>query len=518
MEQLGPLPAAVEATVADLVDRKVRRADLGPRPHALAGRPHRGGRPARLARRRAPRCSPTGERLDAFADALRRRRPHPRGRDGHGRLEPVPRGARPHLPAPARPRSSSRVLDTTDPAAVARVGHECPVDAHAVPRVVEVRVAPSRPAATSSTSGPAVGRPEQFAVVTDPGCELATLAAERGFRAMFENRPDIGGRYSALSLLRAGAGRAGRASTGRRSSARRSPWPTPSLPTADPAHEPGLRLGGDPRRGRAGRPRQAHARHRPATSTTFGLWLEQLLAESTGKHGTGVVPIAGERARPARGLRRRPALRRASATHHGLDAAGRRRPPGGASSALRRPARPRRPGAAVGGGHRLCGAVLGINPFDQPNVAEAKEATADGARRRRRPDIADRAARDAARPGRPGRLRGHPGLRRPRGRRGRRASRTPAPRSATGSGWPPRSGSGPASSTPPASCTRAARRPACSSRWSATTPTDVAIPGRPSAFSTLKQAQADGDLLHPAGATACGPPGSRSTTCVEVTR
>jgi hypothetical protein len=107
---------------------------------------------------------------------------------------------------------------------------------------------------------------------------------------------------------------------------------------------------------------------------TFGLWLEQLLAESTGKQGTGVIPIAGERLGPPE-VYGDDRLFVGIGEHHGLA------PLADAGH----------PVVELGYGGPLdlggqvllwelatavCGAVLGINPFDQPNVAEAKEATA----------------------------------------------------------------------------------------------------------------------------------------------
>ena len=56
----------------------------------------------------------------------------------------------------------------------------------------------------------------------------------------------------------------------------------------------GLWLGLRARRARAARPRQAHVRRRRRRSRAFGLWVEQLVAESTGKHGKGILPVADE--------------------------------------------------------------------------------------------------------------------------------------------------------------------------------------------------------------------------------
>ena len=126
--------------------------------------------------------------------------------------------------------------------------------------------------------------------------------SERGFRRTFLNDPDIGGRYSALSyfgLVPAalmGADVARRCSTaraGRRAGVQRL---RPSQGNC------GLWLGVHARRARAAGPRQADVRRRTSRCASFGLWVEQLVAESTGQAGQG---------HPAR---RRRAARRAGAS------------------------------------------------------------------------------------------------------------------------------------------------------------------------------------------------------------
>ena len=120
----------------------------------------------------------------------------------------------------------------------------------------------------------------------------------------------------------------------------------------------------------------------------FGAWLEQLIAESTGKHGVGIVPIAGEPLGRPGGLRRRPRLRPPRARRRGAPG---RRPTGPrrTSCSTRSPRRATRSSASVVAdpidlaaefvrwevATAIAGAVLGINPFDEPNVTESKENT-----------------------------------------------------------------------------------------------------------------------------------------------
>lgn len=133
---------------------------------------------------------------------------------------------------------------------------------------------------------------QNFVAITDPGTSLAKVAREKGFRRVFLNPPEIGGRYSVLSyfgLVPAALigidivkllDRADRMGEGSASCV--------------PAHEnPGAWLGSV----MAVLAKQGRDKLTLVTSpsvASFGLWAEQLIAESTGKEGTGIVPIAGE--------------------------------------------------------------------------------------------------------------------------------------------------------------------------------------------------------------------------------
>ena len=138
----------------------------------------------------------------------------------------------------------------------------------------------------------------------------------------------------------------------------------------------------------------------------------------------------------------------------------------------------------------VAGSILGINPFDQPDVQAAKDKTNEVLARRRRRARAGGLARRAARAGARGRLRLHPGVRRPGARRRARS------RSSTGrarAGTSSRTASARATSTRPGSSTRAARTPASSSRSSTTTATSCRSRARGSASRRLIRAQAAGD-------------------------
>ncbi len=270
-----------------------------------------------------------------------------------------------------RPRLA--VLDSTDPAAIRRVEAALDLD-HTL------FIASSKSGSTLETAShlayfwDRVGRPEQFAVVTDAGSALEATARERGFRHVFVNRPDIGGRYSALSYF--GIVPAALAGVDYLRLLRSAEVLTLQLaPGRDPYRHPGLRLGAVMAAAAAAGRDKLTLLLDPDIAT-FGLWLEQLIAESTGKAGTGVVPVAGEDVahdiaaygddRLFVGLGWHPALDElADAGHPVVELPYENAYGLGAQVLLWEFAT------------AVCGAGLGINPFDQPNVAEAKAATND---------------------------------------------------------------------------------------------------------------------------------------------
>jgi hypothetical protein len=182
--------------------------------------------------------------------------------------------------------------------------------------------------------------PGRYAAITDPGTPLAELARERGFARVFENPPDIGGRYSVLSyfgMVPATLIGYDVAALCRRALA------------ADPLEAVGLgmTMGEE---ARAGRDKVTIVV--PPRFGAFGLWVEQLIAESTGKHGTGCVPVP------------------TTVPEEGPD---RHVVPVHLSEAEDVAEQFFRFELAVA----VCGHVLGIDPFDEPNVAESKKNTND---------------------------------------------------------------------------------------------------------------------------------------------
>ena len=223
------------------------------------------------------------------------------------------------------------------------------------------------------------GNGAQFAAITDPGSPLVEEARERGFRRVFENNPNIGGRYSVLShfgivpaALMGVDVRALLESAGAAEAASQSFDGT--------AHNAGLWLGAAiGEAARQGRDKLTFVVSPRIAS--FGLWVEQLVAESTGKHGRGILPVAGEPlgAPDVYGDDRLFLyLRDSDEPDADLDAG---------VEALREAGQPVITVATRGADDlgrifyfaefavAVAGWALEINPFDQPNVQEAKDKT-----------------------------------------------------------------------------------------------------------------------------------------------
>ncbi len=131
-----------------------------------------------------------------------------------------------------------------------------------------------------------------FVAITDPGSQLEKVAEQRGFHRIFHGVPSIGGRYSVLSpfgtVPLAAMGRDVRAFLQSSRVMARSCGPEVP-PAQNPGVGLGLTIGVSALHGRD----KVTVVASPSLAS-FGAWAEQLLAESTGKHGKGVIPIAEE--------------------------------------------------------------------------------------------------------------------------------------------------------------------------------------------------------------------------------
>jgi transaldolase / glucose-6-phosphate isomerase len=132
----------------------------------------------------------------------------------------------------------------------------------------------------------------RFIAVTDPGSSLEKVATKQGFARIFHGDPTIGGRYSVLSpfglVPAATAGIDVRSLIGHALVMARSCGPDVP-PHENPAVQLGLAMGLAGLEGRD----KVTILSSPSIAD-FGAWAEQLIAESTGKHGKGLIPIDGE--------------------------------------------------------------------------------------------------------------------------------------------------------------------------------------------------------------------------------
>ena len=217
---------------------------------------------------------------------------------------------------------------------------------------------------------------ERFAAITDPGSGLADLAAQYRFRATFLGDPAIGGRYSALSvfgLLPAALLRLDLRSLLRRARQAAAAAGPDRSPRAggNAAARLGIVLG---TAAAAGRDKLTLLCGDELAS--FGDWVEQLIAESTGKEGLGILPVVGEppAAPDEYGADRLFVWLRRGADQAAAAAAERLRAAGQPLVILQLDD----PYEVAGQffvwelATAVAGALLGINPFDQPDVEAAK--------------------------------------------------------------------------------------------------------------------------------------------------
>jgi glucose-6-phosphate isomerase len=202
----------------------------------------------------------------------------------------------------------------------------------------------------------------RFVVVTDPGSPLEKVAADMGARAVFPADPNVGGRYSALSAF--GLVPSALAGVDVEVLLDEAEAVLPALAADDsPAALLGAALGAAAREGRD----KLVLAEDGTGLVGLGDWIEQLVAESTGKNGTGILPVVVE-SPTAPGVDAPDALFvTVGGALRPLDAAG-----AGRDIAVNGPL-----GAQFlvwEFATAVAGYVLGINPFDQPDVEAAKRA------------------------------------------------------------------------------------------------------------------------------------------------
>jgi transaldolase/glucose-6-phosphate isomerase len=276
------------------------------------------------------------------------------------------------------------VLDTNDPAAIRDVEETVPVEdtlfivasksgttaeSHALGEYFYAQV--------KTLKGERAG--ENFVAITDPQTPLVKLAEEREFRRVFLNFADIGGRYSALSYF--GLVPAALMGIDVAELLGRALQMAHACASSVPAGEnPGLVLGA------AMGELALQGRNKvtflvPDAIASLGMWLEQLLAESTGKEGTGLLPVAGEPLGD-------PAVYGQDRLFVYLDL--KDEPDRTLEKGVAALQKAGQPVITIRLDDRLdvaqeffrweiatavAGSILGINPFDQPNVQESKDNT-----------------------------------------------------------------------------------------------------------------------------------------------
>ncbi|MGV3618208.1 MAG: glucose-6-phosphate isomerase [Fimbriimonas sp.] len=261
------------------------------------------------------------------------------------------------------------VLDSTDPGTVLRIERGGDL-AKTLVIVSSKSGSTAEPTAFDAFLFDRVGKPENFVAITDPGSPFHKAAESRGFRKIFLNLPDVGGRYSALTFF--GLVPAALMGHDVRAMLRRATdLISANTKASDPAFALGAALGELALQGR-----DKLTFFTPPNLASLGLWMEQLVAESTGKEGKGILPIALEQPgaptvyghdrvfvvfRDGNDEPRVAALRDAGHPIVTIDLQG---PYAVAQEMMRFEI-----------ATAVAGAVLDINPFDQPNVQESKDVT-----------------------------------------------------------------------------------------------------------------------------------------------
>jgi len=220
---------------------------------------------------------------------------------------------------------------------------------------------------------------QHFLAVTDPGTPLANQAEQEGFRRVFLNPADIGGRYSVLSYF--GLVPAALIGSDIRALLDRAERMRGSCAAAEPVQEnPGALLGAVIGT-LALRGRDKLTLVTSPSISSLGLWVEQLIAESTGKEGKGIIPVVGEP--PLEPIyygddRLFVYLRVQNDDNSSTDSAIQRISSSGQPVVVIEMEDSYDLGAEFFRWEfatAIAGAILGVHPFDQPNVQAAKQAT-----------------------------------------------------------------------------------------------------------------------------------------------
>jgi glucose-6-phosphate isomerase len=314
-------------------------------------------------------------RLAAFADAVRRNGFSDVVLLGMGGSSLAPEVLRQVLGTPGGPRVS--VLDSVDPDAVRAATAHVDTSLFLLASKSGSTIEPNVMAAEARRRLLEAGHTSwgsRFVAITDADTVLHRQAVGDGFRDAFINPSDIGGRYSALSFF--GMVPAALLGIDLDTFIARARAMETACRATRIADNPGFSLGAVMAAGAANR-RDKLTLLLPARLRSLGLWIEQLVAESTGKHGIGIVPIANEPADAQFGDDRVIVIVNVGDQYPDRTVCDRARASGAPlvtlhmDDALDLGAEFMRWEVATA----VAGRLLSINPFDEPNVQQAKDAT-----------------------------------------------------------------------------------------------------------------------------------------------
>lgn len=286
---------------------------------------------------------------------------------------------------PGRPGARFVVLDSTDPEMILRVERSlawpqtlfvvASKSGTTVETLAQFRYFFSRLQAAGATPAGA-----HFVAITDPGSPLERLAEEHRFRNVFRNDPTIGGRYSALScfgLVPAALWDVPLTGVLESAVAMRAACALEHSSASNPAVALGALLGSAALHGA-----DKLILLTSPTLASLADWIEQLIAESTGKEGRGIVPVAGEVPGSVEWFVRDAVvacLAIEADDSRELETFAEQLAGHGVPLLKVRLQRPEELGAEFFRWElatAVAGAVLGVNPFDEPNVQESKDNTA----------------------------------------------------------------------------------------------------------------------------------------------
>jgi transaldolase/glucose-6-phosphate isomerase len=273
------------------------------------------------------------------------------------------------------------MLDSTDPAAVRAVSAPLKTTVFILASKSGTTIEPNSLAAhyrAALVSAGIAKWADHFVAITDDQTALAERARAEAFRETFINPTDIGGRYSAISLFGLVPAALMGQDVGALVESALAMMST-SEEVSDAAQHPAIGLGLAMAAG-AQRGRNKLTLLAPSELEPLGLWIEQLVAESTGKRGEGVVPIVGEDSEVASSYGHDRVFvdvtLETAPKQNGVDA--------GVLKQAGKPVVEISMTAPTDLGAEfvrweiataVAGALLGINPFDEPNVQQAKDAT-----------------------------------------------------------------------------------------------------------------------------------------------